>query len=412
MAVVTVFAASFCNGEAICRRAAEELGLDFVSDDEILKTGSDSFSVDPKKLARAMQNRESILGRFRGDRERLVACVRLALTERLLSDRVIYLGYGGHLIPYGIPHVLKTCLVADRAHRTQQALDEGLSRRQATKAIKCDDESRAQWTHYLFDRSPWDRELYDAKIPVHTSSIDEVVANLCDLATRPEIEKTIVSENALRDYLTGSRAALALADGGFNNVEVICESGVLTVLSPRTVFGMDRRLAKIERIVRGVAGVEVVNVQTEDTVEPDGESEEQPRILLVDDERDFIQTLSDRLRMRQFASSVAFDGNSALAAIEAEEPEVMVLDLRMPGIDGLEVLRKIKTQRPEIEVIILTGEGKEEDRHEAFELGAFAYLKKPVKIELLTKTMTDAYQKIVRRRLALHTEEVAQGAKK
>jgi two-component system, OmpR family, response regulator CpxR len=411
MAVVTVFATSFCNGEAICKRVAEELGFDFVSDEEILKTAGDSFSVEPKKLAQAMQNRVSILGRFRGDRERLIACVRQALTERLLSDRVVYIGYGGHLIPYGIPHVLKTCLVADRSFRTQKAIEEGLSRRQALRAIKCDDDSRAQWTQYHFDTSPWDREIYDAKIPVHKSSIDEVVANLCDLATRPEIEKTIVSENALRDFLTGSKAALALADSGYNNVEVICESGVLTVLTPRTVFGMDRRLAKIERIVRGVAGVEVVNVQTEDTVELDNESEEQPRILLVDDEREFIQTLSDRLRMRQFASSVAFDGHSALAAIEDEEPEIMVLDLRMPGIDGLEVLREIKERRPEIEVIILSGEGKEDDRHQAFELGAFAYLKKPVKIELLTKTMTDAYKKIVRHRRAQHTEEVDSGAK-
>ena len=72
----------------------------------------------------------------------------------------------------------------------------------------------------------------------------------------------------------------------------------------------------------------------------------------------------------------------------------MVLDLKMPGIDGLEVLRQVKKSHPETEVIILTGHGSEKEEELAIELGAFAYLQKPIDIDKLSETMKNAYKKI------------------
>jgi YesN/AraC family two-component response regulator len=80
--------------------------------------------------------------------------------------------------------------------------------------------------------------------------------------------------------------------------------------------------------------------------------------------------------------------------MEEDEPDVMILDLKMPGIDGIEVLRKVKESRPNIEVIILTGHGSEEDRKICMELGAFAYLQKPVDIDKLSETLKKAKAKI------------------
>jgi DNA-binding NtrC family response regulator len=80
--------------------------------------------------------------------------------------------------------------------------------------------------------------------------------------------------------------------------------------------------------------------------------------------------------------------------VEEDEPEVMVLDLKMPGIDGFEVLRRINKDHPSIEVIILTGHGSAKDRDKCMDLGAFAYLEKPVDIDLLTRTINQAYAKI------------------
>jgi len=118
------------------------------------------------------------------------------------------------------------------------------------------------------------------------------------------------------------------------------------------------------------------------------------KILLVDDEIEFVHALSERLQTRNLESMVVYDGEDALAAVKDDQPEVMVLDLKMPGIDGLEVLRQVKKNHPETEVIILTGHGSEKEEELAKELGAFAYLQKPVDIDKLSETMKNAYKKI------------------
>jgi DNA-binding NtrC family response regulator len=95
---------------------------------------------------------------------------------------------------------------------------------------------------------------------------------------------------------------------------------------------------------------------------------------------------------------VAYDGESALQMLHEDEPEVMILDLKMPGIDGMEVLRRVKETQPEIEVIILTGHGNESDKEICMQLGAFAYLQKPVDIDILSETMKKANEKILLRK--------------
>ena len=117
------------------------------------------------------------------------------------------------------------------------------------------------------------------------------------------------------------------------------------------------------------------------------------KILLVDDEEDFVKTLAERLSIKQVfptTPGVALTGEAALASLQDEVPDVMVLDLRMPGIDGLEVLKKVKQHYPEVEVVILTGHGSDKDREEAERLGAFDYLEKPVNIETLVGTIRKA----------------------
>ncbi|MGD2121686.1 MAG: response regulator [Gemmatimonadota bacterium] len=105
------------------------------------------------------------------------------------------------------------------------------------------------------------------------------------------------------------------------------------------------------------------------------------KILLVDDEEDYVRTMAERLKMRDLGSDVALNGEEALAMLEGELPDVMVLDLKMPGIGGLEVLEAVKGRYPSVQVIILTGHGSEKERAEALRLGAFAYLQKPVDIQ-------------------------------
>jgi len=98
------------------------------------------------------------------------------------------------------------------------------------------------------------------------------------------------------------------------------------------------------------------------------------KVLLVDDEKEFVNSLAERIEMRDLGSKIAYDGEEALRLVDDEIPDVVVLDLRMPGIDGIEVLRCLKKNYPKVQVIVLTGHGSEKDEKMAKELGAFEYL--------------------------------------
>jgi DNA-binding NtrC family response regulator len=117
------------------------------------------------------------------------------------------------------------------------------------------------------------------------------------------------------------------------------------------------------------------------------------RVLIVDDEEDFTDTLTKRLRMRQIQVSGVYSGSAALDIMDRNPVDVVVLDVRMPSMDGIEVLREIKQRHPLIEVIMLTGHANVEVAIEGMRLGAFDYLLKPIEIDQLLYKMQDAYQK-------------------
>lgn len=116
------------------------------------------------------------------------------------------------------------------------------------------------------------------------------------------------------------------------------------------------------------------------------------KILLVDDEKEFVNTLSERIKMREIGTDIALNGEQALEFVDKEVPDVMVLDLRMPGIDGMEVLKRVKKAYPDVQVIILTGHGSDKDEEEAKRLGAYDYLQKPVEIDTLVGKIRRAYR--------------------
>jgi len=118
------------------------------------------------------------------------------------------------------------------------------------------------------------------------------------------------------------------------------------------------------------------------------------KVLLVDDEKDFVNSLSERIQMRELDSKIAYDGEQALELVTDDIPDVVVLDLRMPGIDGLEVLDRLKKNYPNVQVIILTGHGSEEDEKISKRLGAYDYLQKPVNIDKLIRSIKNAYQNL------------------
>ena len=112
-------------------------------------------------------------------------------------------------------------------------------------------------------------------------------------------------------------------------------------------------------------------------------------ILVVDDEHEFLELMTNRMQKRGFTVVTAPTGEAALKKVGEEEFDAVVLDVKMPGIDGIEVLRRIKQQRPELPVLLLTGHASVEAAMTGVETGAVDYLLKPVPINDLIMRLRD-----------------------
>lgn len=116
-------------------------------------------------------------------------------------------------------------------------------------------------------------------------------------------------------------------------------------------------------------------------------------ILIVDDEVEFAATLAERMELRGYRTRVTNCGKDALAAVLTSPPDIVLLDLKMPDLGGLEVLDTIKESNPLIEVIMLTGHGCTISGIEGMEHGAFDYLMKPVDLNMLLDKVNQAFDK-------------------
>ena len=117
------------------------------------------------------------------------------------------------------------------------------------------------------------------------------------------------------------------------------------------------------------------------------------RVLIADDEVDFLDTLVKRMKKRKVIAQGVRSGEDAIAYLSQNEVDVVVLDVKMPGMDGIETLREVKKKFPLTEVIMLTGHASMEVAIEGMELGAFDYLMKPVDFDDLLYKLEDAYKK-------------------
>lgn len=117
------------------------------------------------------------------------------------------------------------------------------------------------------------------------------------------------------------------------------------------------------------------------------------KVLVVDDEDDFRETIVKRLRGRNLDATGVASGEEALKIMAQESFDVVVLDVRMPGMDGIEALKEMKKRWPLTEVIMLTGHASVESGIQGMQLGAFDYVMKPVPLDELLDKMRQAYER-------------------
>ncbi|MFZ5979043.1 MAG: response regulator [Candidatus Zixiibacteriota bacterium] len=398
MAIIALFSGSYCDSEVIAAKVVESLGYETVTE-KIIEETSRRFEIVPEKLARTLTGSSSLFGHMGRTREKNIASLKAVLSEFIVGDKKLIDGIPVHLIPRYLPHVLKVCIIANHDYRVKRVMEkDGVSERDAVKIIHRDDDINVKMTGHLLNKNPYDETLYDIVIPMQDMSVDEAVETVKKHAGGDQVKYTERAAQIARDFVLTAAVNLALVNEG-HDVEVFSENGRVTLTINKDVMRMNQYREELSKIASNIAGVSEVQTRIGQkfqtvSMNPWANLEVPPKILLVDDEKDFVHTLSERLQTRNIESSVVYDGEQAIDFVSKDEPNVMVLDLMMPGIDGLEVLRRVKRDHPQVEVIILTGHGSEKEEKTAEELGAFAYLHKPVDIDLLARTMNEAYRKI------------------
>jgi DNA-binding NtrC family response regulator len=127
------------------------------------------------------------------------------------------------------------------------------------------------------------------------------------------------------------------------------------------------------------------------------------KVLLVDDEREFVEALAERLEVRGLSVDCAFSGDEAVNYVRKTPVDVVVLDMAMPGKDGMATLSEIKELKPLVEVVLLTGQGTLESAVGSLEQGAFYYLFKPAEMRELLINIANAFK-----RKSEHEERIRQ----
>ena len=130
------------------------------------------------------------------------------------------------------------------------------------------------------------------------------------------------------------------------------------------------------------------------------------RVLIVDDEVKFLEAIGRRLKMRDLEVVTASKGSDALEIARTQTFDVALLDLKMPGLNGKEVLEILKREHKFLEVVILTGHGSMDSAVECTKLGAFAYLPKPYELEKLLEVLKNAYEERLKKKFGADQERM------
>lgn len=403
MSIITITSGLYSTARQTADKLAERLNSKILTDADILEKTHQTYDINLSTLQKVFESKPLAFNDFSHEKEKCLAAIKKTISDYALSGNCIFHGILGHLIPDEISHAMKVLIITDKKTRIQNGIQiKGLDEKEIVKNIEHADKVAALWTNDLFHRKAWDESLYDIVIPSDKLDTEKSVNLILTHSKKLLSNKEDLIRKEIQDLKLLAEIDMALSDIG-QGLSIKNNDGNIIVTIDKKVMMLNRFQQKIINVVQEIPGVKSVETKIgknyyKGNIVRNYEFETPLRVLLVDDEKEFVQTLSERLKMRQFTSEIVYNGQEALDFTDQEDTEVMVLDLKMPGIDGFEVLKKIKQTKPEIEVIILTGHGTEKDKKICMDLGAFAYLQKPADIDLITDTMKSAYEKIAVRR--------------
>lgn len=403
MATIVLNSGIFCREEDVIAELLSTTELSVMGTDEIVTAAAKRAGIGESKIKKAFSAKTSLFNKFSMEKERSIAYLKLVLADLVADKPLLVKGPAGFLIPRAVVHVLRVCLIAERQFRIQIAIKKGLVEKEAARRIQREDSDSTVWTQMLFDvNDPWDKSLFDVVIPMDKRTPTEAAGVIIQNIAKPILQPSPESRLAIDDFRLAAQVETTLFTEG-HHVSVSAEKGVVTLVINRHVLMLKRLEEELKTVAEKIDGVMKVVTEVgtgfhKSQIYRKHDFKSPSKVLLVDDEREFAETLSERLMIRDVGTAVVHNGQTALSVVEEDDPEVIIIDLKMPDIDGMDILKRVKQTKPEIEVIVLTGHGSDADKDICLGLGAFAYLQKPVEIETLNKIIQEANEKIQTRK--------------
>jgi FixJ family two-component response regulator len=442
MPVIAVFSGAYCSAETIADEVARRLDYTLVAQD-LAQQVARRANLPENKIVRAMLGSRGWFDALSHEWEKSLSHLKAAVAEIVGTDGQILIGPAAYLIPQPITHVLRVEITADREYRIDQAAKEtGATADEAARLLDQADEDLARWTSQLLGHITWDPFFHDLKFSLPDQSAEEVVEAISHTVSQKSLQPTKASRQAAQDYQLATSLQLALQDKGAYGCEVTAQQGKVTVvITPkptpkgalaRTVQSL--RLDSIEQEIREICtstpGVNSLDIRPgaslisgswpvaepkaspaeSTTAPPDDEpvkAHEPLRVLLVDDDEELVTHLKKRLVARGLEVATALDGEEGVEAARQGIHDVAVVDLKMPGIDGIETLRQLKVVQPMLQVIMLTGCGTIDTAFEVGRLDAVQFLQKPYAFNNFLRDITAAGERKARLQRSAYARELA-----
>ncbi|TYT76082.1 response regulator [Desulfobotulus mexicanus] len=400
MTILSLFSVRYAGSESLVDDLCQKTRSRIFRDTDIIERCSLRHHIKPAILKKALYSGTSVFNNFTHEKEYATACLRATLADLLETEGQIFTGHTALLLPFSLSHVLRIHITAGRRWRIMQAKAMGTTEKEAEEDIRRHDTITALWTRHLWKKPSMDKDHFHMILTMDKA--ENPLEEILETMTQPRHQITKEGRWIMEDFRLRTRVELELNLAG-HDVEVDVFQGRVRLTIEKKFPHPSKLANELHSIVSASPGVQEVEicigpVSTDARNYHRYDAAVACKVLLVDDEKEFVQTLSERLRMREYPSHAVFSGKEALDLLETDAPDVMVLDLMMPGINGFEVLRRTRQKYPDIEIIILSGHGSETDRQRCMDMGAFACLQKPADINELKATINKAHARILKRR--------------
>lgn len=256
MAVITISRGTFGGGTDLAERVSEKLGCRCISREELIKSASRYYGVKEEEINKAEDNPLAFWNRWIMAGYNYRTCIRAALFRELAQGDIVYHGYVGHLLLYGVPNLLKVRVTASMECRIKSVTEQkGFTSEKAIDYIKCEDKKRAKWTKFIYGVDWDDPSLYDLVINIETLDVQNASELVVNFARSDKFRDTPETKKILNDLILTSevKAVLSLNKGLIGcGVSVRADDGIITLGG---FIYPDDKAEKIINVVKTVQGV-------------------------------------------------------------------------------------------------------------------------------------------------------------